>query len=271
MFSYYNCHLPKIEKRYGSPGASWRKRGMGESSYSSREVRYSPTELTAHNRGLKSKAHRRCSWDGEESSWTRQLRCWITGIGLKYVSGGRGGSWDKQQGPFHVPSIEERVSEPQKPSSILLLQLPERTCLLHFLSGTPSPSGLLPGACTGLLMSSLNLGAGTPLTALCLFKTLHSSHGRVCTAGRPAAHCSFLPLQRWMPLTANWDTMKLGCLALQPPGLPLTSALHHGGRMSKWSGLKLQRPHPGLETWGKPLRCFEPRLGVKGKGTLLST
>lgn len=49
-------------------------------------------------------------------------------------------------------------------------------------------------------MSSLNLGAGTPLTALCLFKTLHSSHGRVGTAGRPAAHYSFLPSRQWMPM-----------------------------------------------------------------------
>ena len=165
----------------------------------------------------------------------------------------------------------EGIGTPGAQSSILLLQLPERTCLLRFLSGTPSPSGLLSGACTGLLMSSLNLGVGTPLTALCLFKTLHSSHGRVWTAGRPAANCSFLPPQHWMPMTANWATMKLSCLALQPPGLPLTSALHHGGRISRWPGLKLQRLHPGLETWGKPLRCFEPRLGVKGKGTLLST
>ena len=89
--------------------------GWGESNYSSREVRYSPTELTAHNRGLKSKAHCRCSWDGEEASWTRQLRCLITGTGPKYVSGGGGGSWDKQQGPFRVPSVEERVSGPQEP------------------------------------------------------------------------------------------------------------------------------------------------------------
>lgn len=94
----------------------------------------------------------------------------------------------------------EGIGTPGAQSSILLLQLPERTCLLRFLSGTPSPSGLLSGACTGLLMSSLNLGAGTPLTALCLFKTLHSSHGRVGTAGRPAAHYSFLPPRQWMPM-----------------------------------------------------------------------
>lgn len=35
--------------------------------------------------------------------------------------------------------------------------------------------------------------------------------------------------------------------------------------MSRWSGLKASAPPP---KWGKPLRCFEPRLGVKGKRTL---
>lgn len=68
----------------------------------------------------------------------------------------------------------------------------------------------------------------------------------------------------------GYNEAQLCLTGSQPPGLPLTSAPHHRGRVGGWCGLKFWCPHPGLEGWGEPLRCSEPKLAVKGKGALLS-